>query len=170
MAHPGLSHALFTSNPYLLGLSTSDRAGCAVRCAAELFLNALESNATEVRVEVRAAGGGVVEVEVTDDGDGFDDAVLRHAGELFASTKHADGDAATAAAAAAAGADAGGVHGTGLASVLVASSLLAPDDAADGALSVLTSRADADEVVKLTVTLGKARAGGTRPLLSLIHI
>ena len=94
MAHAGLSHALFTSNPYLLGLSTSDRAGCAVRCAAELFLNALESNATEVRVEVRAAGGGVVEVEVTDDGDGFDDAVLRHAGELFASTKHADGDAA----------------------------------------------------------------------------
>ena len=65
MAHAGLSHALFTSNPYLLGLSTSDRAGCAVRCAAELFLNALESNATEVRVEVRAAGGGVVEVEVT---------------------------------------------------------------------------------------------------------
>ena len=64
MAHAGLSHALFTSNPYLLGLSTSDRAGCAVRCAAELFLNALESNATEVRVEVRAAGGGVVEVEV----------------------------------------------------------------------------------------------------------
>ena len=57
MAHAGLSHALFTSNPYLLGLSTSDRAGCAVRCAAELFLNALESNATEVRVEVRAAGG-----------------------------------------------------------------------------------------------------------------
>ena len=52
MAHAGLSHALFTSNPYLLGLSTSDRAGCAVRCAAELFLNALESNATEVRVEV----------------------------------------------------------------------------------------------------------------------
>ena len=52
-AHAGLSHALFTSNPYLLGLSTSDRAGCAVRCAAELFLNALESNATEVRVEVR---------------------------------------------------------------------------------------------------------------------
>ena len=45
MAHAGLSHALFTSNPYLLGLSTSDRAGCAVRCAAELFLNALESNA-----------------------------------------------------------------------------------------------------------------------------
>ncbi len=38
MAHAGLSHALFTSNPYLLGLSTSDRAGCAVRCAAELFL------------------------------------------------------------------------------------------------------------------------------------
>ena len=33
MAHAGLSHALFTSNPYLLGLSTSDRAGCAVRCA-----------------------------------------------------------------------------------------------------------------------------------------
>ena len=52
MSHAGLSHALFTSNPYLLGLSTSDRAGCAVRCAAELFLNALESNATEVRVEV----------------------------------------------------------------------------------------------------------------------
>ena len=51
MAHAGLSHALFTSNPYLLGLSTSDRAGCAVRCAAELFLNALESNAAEVRVE-----------------------------------------------------------------------------------------------------------------------
>ena len=65
MAHAGLSHALFTSNPYLLGLSTSDRAGCAVRCAAELFLNALESNATEVRVEVRAAGGGVVEVEAS---------------------------------------------------------------------------------------------------------
>ena len=57
-AHAGLSHALFTSNPYLLGLSTSDRAGCAVRCAAELFLNALESNAAEVRVEVRAARGG----------------------------------------------------------------------------------------------------------------
>ena len=47
MSNAGLSHALFTSNPYLLGLSTSDRAGCAVRCAAELFLNALESNATD---------------------------------------------------------------------------------------------------------------------------
>ena len=56
MSHAGLSHALFTSNPYLLGLSTADRAGCAVRCAAELFLNALESNAAEVRVEVRARG------------------------------------------------------------------------------------------------------------------
>ena len=58
MAHAGLSHALFTSNPYLLGLSTSDRAGCAVRCAAELFLNALESNATEVGSILGAEGSG----------------------------------------------------------------------------------------------------------------